>query len=322
MPEPMITVICPAYNVENYIEKCIESIRNQTYKNLEILLIDDGSTDDTGSICDGFAEKDKRIRAFHKENGGVSSARNLGLDNAQGDYIAFIDSDDNIEPEMYQTLLEMLIEEDADFIGCSFFDDYEVRKIPNGGTNRRSILQGENIFLYREDLRFLVWNKLYKRDLIGNGRFIQGQIYEEVHFNAHIFFNAKKAVYYDACLYNYRKLRPGNTNSSFKLGRLCIFKEFDSIVAELEKKKYLKARDAMLPYMLSFYRRLYKEAWELKAGRKIRENIRKNFLQCFKKAQNLNIKLDKGAYAFYFAPVLLSMRDIRKYRRIAKGELV
>lgn len=316
MMEPLITVICPAYNVEDYLEKCVESILNQTYKNLEILLIDDGSTDATGRICDEFARKDKRVRAFHKENGGVSSARNFGLDNAHGDYLAFVDSDDSIDPEMYEILLKILVREDADFVGCSFFDDYGSRKVQNGGMKTTSIWQGEDIFLHRSELRFLVWNKLYKRSLIGEQRFALGQVYEEVHFIAPLFFQAKKVAYYDACLYNYRIVRQGNTNSSFKPGRLCIFKEFDNIVQELEKQSYLKARDFMLLYMLSFYRRLYKEAWQLKAGKTVRKKIYKNFHRCFIKARSLNIKLDKGSWIFYFAPVLLSVRDLKKQKRL------
>ena len=322
MIEPLITVICPAYNVEKYIKKCVDSIQNQTYKNLEILLIDDGSTDTTGRICDEFARNDKRIRVFHKENGGLSSARNLGLDNAHGEYLAFVDSDDYIDSEMYETLLKILVREDADFVGCSFFDDYGTRKVQNGGMKTTSTWQGEDIFLHRTELRFLAWNKLYKRSLVGEQRFVLGQVYEDVHFNAPLFFKAKKVAYYDACLYNYRIARPGNTNSSFKPGRLCIFKEFDNIVQELEKHGYLKARASMLLYMLSFYRRLYKEAWQLKAGKKVRKKIYKNFHRCFMKAHSLNIKLDKGSWIFCFAPVLLSIRDLNKQKRSEKGKQI
>ena len=105
----LLSVIVPVYNIKReYLERCIASICNQTYKNLEILLVDDGSTDGSGAVCDEFAKKDERIRVFHKENGGSSSARNLGIENATGEYLGFIDSDDFIEPDMYELLAEAI----------------------------------------------------------------------------------------------------------------------------------------------------------------------------------------------------------------------
>ena len=109
MEQPLISVIVPIYKTEQYLEKCINSIRNQTYRNLEIILIDDGSPDRCGEICDSFSKIDSRIRVFHKKNGGQSSARNMGLDHMNGEYVAFVDSDDWIEDEMYNHLYLNLI---------------------------------------------------------------------------------------------------------------------------------------------------------------------------------------------------------------------
>ena len=103
--EKLISVIVPVYNVEEYVEKCVLSIINQTYKNLEIILVDDGSTDNSGKICDEIAIKDNRIKVIHKKNGGLSDARNVGIDIAKGDYLGFVDSDDYIDPDMYSILL-------------------------------------------------------------------------------------------------------------------------------------------------------------------------------------------------------------------------
>ena len=114
MAEPLISVIIPVYNVEKYLEKCINSVIGQTYKNIEIIIVDDGSTDKSGLICDFFAGKDTRIVVIHKVNGGLSSARNAGLDIAKGDYIGFVDSDDWIEPDMYECLLCNMLKENAD----------------------------------------------------------------------------------------------------------------------------------------------------------------------------------------------------------------
>lgn len=121
----LISIIVPVYNVEKYIERCIDSVINQTYKNLEIILVDDGSNDKSGIICDEYAKKDSRIKVIHKENSGVSNARNKGLDNATGQYIAFIDSDDWIEPDMYEYMMQKMIENNVDMVRCQLKKIYE-----------------------------------------------------------------------------------------------------------------------------------------------------------------------------------------------------
>ena len=120
MDEKLVSVIIPAYNIEDYIGRCLDSIISQTYKNLEIIVVDDGSKDHTGEILDNYAKKDRRIKVIHKENGGVSSARNKGIEVAEGDYIGFIDGDDLIEPGMYKTLVDLLEEENADIAHCGY----------------------------------------------------------------------------------------------------------------------------------------------------------------------------------------------------------
>ena len=123
--DSLISIIVPVYNVELYLNECINSIRNQTYKNLEIILIDDGSTDNSGKICDEYAKIDSRIVVIHKENKGVTSARKVGVEIANGKYIGFVDSDDYIDKEMYKNMLKKILETDADFIdcGCIRFSD-------------------------------------------------------------------------------------------------------------------------------------------------------------------------------------------------------
>ena len=115
---PKISVIVPVYKVEKYLDRCVESIVNQTYKNLEIILVDDGSPDNCPVMCDEWAEKDERIRVIHKENGGLADARNAGMNIATGDYIGFVDSDDWIEPNMYEVLLKNALKYDADISRC------------------------------------------------------------------------------------------------------------------------------------------------------------------------------------------------------------
>ena len=118
--EPMVSVIVPIYNVEKYLKRCIDSILNQTYKNLEIILVDDGSPDKCPQICDEYAKSDKRIKVIHKQNAGVSAARNDGLAIAQGDLIGFVDSDDFIHPSMYEEMVNYLVSQDCDLVSCGF----------------------------------------------------------------------------------------------------------------------------------------------------------------------------------------------------------
>lgn len=126
----MISIIVPIYNVEKYLPKCIESIINQTYTDLEILLIDDGSTDNSGLICDKYASIDNRIRVIHKKNGGLSDARNVGLDICKGKYISFIDSDDYIELTMYEKMIKIMINQKVDIVSCNYNHIYNNNKIP------------------------------------------------------------------------------------------------------------------------------------------------------------------------------------------------
>ena len=129
---PLISVIVPAYNIQDYIVRCIRSIQNQTYQNIEIIVVDDGSTDDTGAILDDLAKEDERLRIFHKENGGSSAARNLGIDNAKGEYLAFVDSDDYIEPDMMASLYSYIEETGLKIVECGRDEvDEDGSKLPD-----------------------------------------------------------------------------------------------------------------------------------------------------------------------------------------------
>lgn len=164
----LISIIVPVYNVDKYLEKCVDSIINQTYKNIEIILVNDGSTDGSGQVCDYLAKKDSRIAVYHKENGGVSSARNLGLDNAQGDYIGFIDSDDYIDPDMYESLYDDLKKYNVDISMCGLYHVYankkdeQVDKVQNYIINSNDAI---NLVLDGKFSAVTPGNKLYKKSL-------------------------------------------------------------------------------------------------------------------------------------------------------------
>ena len=177
---PLITIIVPIYNVEPYIRKCIDSILAQTYKNLEIILIDDGSPDNCPKICDEYAIKDNRIRVIHKENGGISDARNIGLETAKGEYIGFVDPDDWIAPDMYEYLLKGLFEYKACISCCPKIDVYKDYMQYNLGKDEVYKKEEALAILFGDYIGNYVWNRLYKSELWKNIRFPIGRNFEDV----------------------------------------------------------------------------------------------------------------------------------------------
>lgn len=204
----LISVIVPVYNVEKYINKCIDSIVNQTYKNLEIILVDDGSLDKCGRICDEYANMDNRIKVIHKENAGVSSARNSGIENSTGSWIAFVDADDWIERNYFTELLRIAKEKDAELILCGYnrITNKKSEKIDN--TGELVVLDSKenlNKILNPQTGYALSWAKLYKRDIIGENLFDTTIIVgEDALFNERVSVNINNSCFYKKSLYNYR----------------------------------------------------------------------------------------------------------------------
>ena len=212
----LISVIVPVYNVESYVAECIESIQNQTYMNLEIILVNDGSTDASGDICDQYAAYDERIQVIHKENAGVSAARNTGIESANGDYIGFVDSDDYIAPTMYEDMLKLMAEHDLDIIECTAFRN-------NGDTNIEGCNDGSlEIFNRDEALKMAmydcfvaVWSQLYKRRVISDVRFPVGRKFEDSAVSYLFIANTKRVGHINRCLYYYRLNPNSTTQTSF-----------------------------------------------------------------------------------------------------------
>lgn len=238
----LISVIIPIYKVEKYLVQCLDSVVNQSYKNLEIILVDDGSPDNCPKICDDYALKDSRIKVIHKENGGLSSARNAGLDASTGEFVAFVDSDDWLHPDMYTILIKNLYKKNADISVCDFYvfnGNQSITNSKNSG-NVTELHSLEDFYIHILDpypvLRFEVWNKIFKKEVIGNVRFKVGQVYEDVFFDRIVFSKANKIVYVDNALYYYRQSRPGNSNSSFSKERYSAFSEMDDFIVEAKNK--------------------------------------------------------------------------------------
>lgn len=201
-----ISVIVPVYKVEKYLEKCLNSILNQTYKNLEIILVDDGSPDNCGVICDQYAKLDNRIIVIHKENGGLSEARNAGLNIASGDLIGFVDSDDYIEPSMFQVLYDNLVSHKADISLCGVYlvDDDEKELghliVENKTCTGKEILEKYDFFYGGY---VVVWNKLYRKEIFEDLRFKKGRIHEDEFIFHHVFSKCSTVVSVPIPLYNY-----------------------------------------------------------------------------------------------------------------------
>ena len=207
--DEMVSIIIPVYKVEEYLDECIESVIRQSYENLEIILVDDGSPDACPQMCDTWAERDARIKVIHKTNGGLSSARNAGLDICTGEYIAFVDSDDWIKPNMIARMLEVIERENADMCACNIISCYPNREVAWGGKNYRVGNAETMLKLLYHDAEFPVSavNKLYKRRLWEGFRFPEGKICEDAFTTYLLLHNSKRVVQITDALYCYR-IRP------------------------------------------------------------------------------------------------------------------
>lgn len=205
---PLISVIIPIYNVEKYLHKCIDSIINQSYRNLEIILVDDGSPDNCGKICDEYVKKDYRIKVIHKENGGLSDARNSGMKISKGDYIAFVDSDDWLDCDLYEKIIKKSDNSDDIIIfGLRYIGfDSDIEYCSNL-ENSRFEINDENIMpllkLVKTSMLGYAWNKLYKKEIIKNTKFDDIRLREDICFNFKILKYAKYIRCVNICGYNY-----------------------------------------------------------------------------------------------------------------------
>lgn len=241
----LISVVVPVYNVKDYLAKCIESIMNQTYKMLDIILVDDGSTDGSGEICMRYAAKEPRIRYFAKnKNGGLSAARNYGIEKACGDVIAFVDSDDYIEPDMYEKMAARMEEFSADIVACNF--NKVKNQIPVKGkvrcceTEEFRVFAGDEIdgLLYREyGICVAAWNKLYKKAIFDNIRYPVGKKFEDNFVVHEILSAAKKVVVLEEAYYNYVYREGSIMNGRAYLANL------DEIEAVDSRVQFYKAND-------------------------------------------------------------------------------
>lgn len=235
--DDLVTIVVPVYKVEKYIDKCVNSILNQTYKNLEIILVDDGSPDNCGQICDNYEQKDNRIKVIHKENGGLSDARNAGIDIASGKYISFIDSDDYIDNQYIEILYNAIIKDKSDMAISSHKVIYDTGAVLEKATGEESVLDSKEVLkriLYDDGIDLSAWAKLYKMELFKEIRYPKGRLFEDAATTYKLVDKSEKISVVSKSKYNYVIRGNSITNLNFSE------KKMDLITSTKEMCEYVR----------------------------------------------------------------------------------
>lgn len=324
----MITIIIPIYNLEKYIEKCIESVLDQTYTNIEIILIDDGSSDKSLEICNRYSKRDKRIKILHQENKGVSSARNLGIKKARGKYIIFIDGDDYIERTMLETLYCNLINNNADISICEFlYVDEEKNKRKRVNDNEIILLNKQEFYRYLIDTKYFcgyLFNKLIRIDLIINERGItlfdeEIHVCEDLLFLASIAKNVRKVIYTTQAYYYYVQRENSTIKQLYTYKRLTNFNALKKVI-EIYKNENI---DVDMEFELRFLK-FTSEALFLMQYLKIKDDIlkkqikekSKEYYKKYRKNRNINKKERlKIKLEFYFPNIIGRIKFLERKRK-------
>lgn len=234
---PLLSVIVSVYRVEEYLDRCVDSIVGQTYDNLEIILVDDGSPDRSGEICDKWAAKDGRVKVIHKENGGGAAARNTGMYVMTGDIVAFVDSDDYIAPGMYEYLFNLLEGYGADIAECNYIiterDDEPLDANEIADVHEYTAVEAMKEHIADKAFRQSVVNKLYRRKVLESVRFTEGKMIDDEFFTYRAIGNAKKLVHSDKVMYAYRQQIDSVMHRVFSLKRI------QAVEAKRERLEYV-----------------------------------------------------------------------------------
>ncbi len=240
MDNEIISIIVPCYNVEKYIERCVTSLVNQTYINIEIILVDDGSTDSTSELCESYKRDDSRIKVIHKKNGGLSDARNAGMKVATGNYFFFLDSDDFISTDTIKFLYKNLLDKDADISTCAHINYFENKSTKNRTyDNKNFVYETEDALknlLYEKNITTSAWGKLYKRNLFDNIEYPKGKICEDLPTTYLLFAKSKRVSINSIPMYYYLIRKDSIIHSKFNKKRL------DALDFAEEETKFIKEK--------------------------------------------------------------------------------
>lgn len=288
--DDLISVIVPIYNVEKYIRKCIDGIISQSYTNLEIILVDDGTPDNCGTICDEYASKDKRIKVIHKSNGGLSDARNVAIDVMRGKYVTFIDSDDYIGTDYIMCMYKALIETDSDLAICEYAYIYEDGKMINHPYNDKKRLvfnQEQALYELLNSKKYSnsAWGKLYTSDHFRNVRYPKGRLYEDVPTTYKLFMQSSKIVFCADVQYYYLYRENAISKQKFTPARMDAVEFAEGMVKDIINKfprlrKIGECRlfDAYLAVYLLIGKTMDNQEISSEINRKIRSMARDIFL--------------------------------------------
>ncbi|MCM1266980.1 MAG: glycosyltransferase [Bacteroidales bacterium] len=310
----LLSVIVTAYNIEAYIERGVRSVCEQTYRDLEIIVVDDGSTDRTGEICDRLAAEDSRVLVIHKENEGPAQARNVGTAAAHGSYIGYVDGDDWIDADMYEKLLGALADQKADIAICRYRQVAKDRTI-DGSTDRAVLFEGqEALAVYVEEreefqIQNAAWNKLYRREILEHVTFPAGKWYEDILFATAALARAGRCIYLDTALYNYIIDREGSIMNC----RINPRTFTDQIPAYREKTAFLRElgrADLALAHDYFFYKRLLLFYGELRG---------QNETPVYLRELETILRQEKERALAAFAVPCADRRDLRKLRRFYRS---
>ncbi|WP_157060894.1 glycosyltransferase family 2 protein [Liquorilactobacillus uvarum] len=267
-----ISVIVPVYNVQTYIERCIKSILAQTYSNIDLILIDDGSTDNSGRICDDYSKLDNRVTVVHTKNNGQSIARNIGLSLSDSEFIGFVDADDFIDSDYYEVLCGILLKNnDISCVGLS---------MGNNNSRNVEVINQENavIRIMAGDLWTVVWNKLFRASSLKGVTFPEKQVHEEIAFNHKFLMRVNYFGVVDYKGYHYTKKREGDTKSTFQLSRLNTYKQILNFIDDLEENGQSRAKKALMLFGITHFIEMFYSAKATNQPRTTLLTVRKYFL--------------------------------------------
>ena len=308
-----MSIIVPIYKVEKYLEQCVESIIAQTYGNWELILVDDGSPDQSGRIADQYASQDSRILVIHKENGGLSDARNAGLEVATGDYITLVDSDDYIHPQMLELMLQAAGDGEEDVVICGYEMVYEgqtpkIQKFELSGVERIDGREIQQVYFKQSDQRLtytVAWGKLYRRSCFDAIRYPKGKLHEDEHVTFQILYEASKIVYVELPMYYYLS-RESSIMGDFAAKRFDIFGGYSERMSYYMKKQEVdlaKRTFFLALHMLAQYREWMnqRDAASKEALKDARGMLR-GYLKRYERDWNFSKreKLEKNLFVFGF----------------------
>jgi len=328
MGSDLITIVVPVYKVEKYLDECIKSLLNQTYRNIEIILIDDGSPDNCGKMCDEYEIKDNRIKVIHKENGGLSDARNHGIDIAQGKYITFVDSDDYVNDKYIEYLYNAIKTNKVQISQCNISKVNDEKQILcQLGYQDTQIKLGKEMIkdIYSEHWleNIVVWNKMYAIELFKELRYPVGKIHEDEFITYKILYSIEKVAIIKDCLYNYRQSEDSITGRKFFIKRLDALQAFEERMKFFEEKSEKELYDftqrQYLLLIIEYYQKILKDADNSK---NVLNDLLKKYRNEFKKTSTnefINKEIKRDMNLFYYIPkILYKIQELREKKLIRR----